>query len=86
MISTEVGYSQGDVEEPSYEQVCSGSTGHAEVVQVVYDPQQVGAGVFCFEESYWQLVVKGCEVWGTAEAADGGGRCGSFVLVAQRNI
>jgi hypothetical protein len=51
VISTEVGYSQGKVEEPSYEQVCSGSTGHAEVVQVTYDPQQVGgvAGVVsCF--------------------------------------
>jgi peptide methionine sulfoxide reductase MsrA len=44
VISTEVGYSQGKVEEPSYEQVCSGSTGHAEVVQVTYDPQQVGRG------------------------------------------
>eukprot|EP00882_Tetradesmus_deserticola_P020516 GHRQ01022165.1.p1 GENE.GHRQ01022165.1~~GHRQ01022165.1.p1 ORF type:complete len:283 (+),score=139.55 GHRQ01022165.1:360-1208(+) len=41
VISTEVGYSQGQVEDPSYEQVCSGSTGHAEVVQVTYDPQQV---------------------------------------------
>ncbi|WIA35526.1 hypothetical protein OEZ86_003952 [Tetradesmus obliquus] len=41
VISTEVGYSQGKVEEPSYEQVCSGSTGHAEVVQVTYDSQQV---------------------------------------------
>lgn len=42
MISTEVGYSQGHVKEPTYEQVCSGSTGHAEVVQVTYDPKQVG--------------------------------------------
>eukprot|EP00878_Enallax_costatus_P007623 GHUV01007982.1.p1 GENE.GHUV01007982.1~~GHUV01007982.1.p1 ORF type:complete len:281 (+),score=55.70 GHUV01007982.1:209-1051(+) len=41
VISTEVGYSQGHVKEPSYEQVCSGSTGHAEVVQVTYDPNQV---------------------------------------------
>jgi peptide methionine sulfoxide reductase MsrA len=44
VISTEVGYSQGKVEEPSYEQVCSGSTGHAEVVQVTYDAQKVRAG------------------------------------------
>ncbi len=41
VISTEVGYSQGSVEEPSYEQVCSGTTGHAEVVQVTYDANQV---------------------------------------------
>jgi peptide methionine sulfoxide reductase MsrA len=41
VIATEVGYSQGSVEDPSYEQVCSGNTGHSEVVQVTYNPQQV---------------------------------------------
>ena len=35
------GYAGGSVDNPSYEQVCSDSTGHAEVVQVTYDPQQV---------------------------------------------
>jgi peptide-methionine (S)-S-oxide reductase len=35
------GYSGGHVNEPTYKQVCSGSTGHAEVVQLHYDPGQV---------------------------------------------
>lgn len=35
------GYSGGSTEDPSYEQVCSGATGHAEVVQVEFDPSQV---------------------------------------------
>ena len=38
VVSTEVGYAGGDTPEPSYEQVCSKRTGHAEVVKVVFDP------------------------------------------------
>jgi peptide-methionine (S)-S-oxide reductase len=36
--STAAGYAGGFTENPSYEEVCSGRTGHTEVVQVVYDP------------------------------------------------
>jgi peptide-methionine (S)-S-oxide reductase len=41
VVSVTSGYSGGTVENPSYEQVSSGRTGHAESVQVVFDPQQV---------------------------------------------
>ena len=35
------GYAGGDVPNPSYRQVCSGTTGHAEVVQLTYDPDVI---------------------------------------------
>lgn len=35
------GYSGGHVDNPSYQQVCTGTTGHAEVVQITYDPETV---------------------------------------------
>jgi len=38
---TRVGYSGGTLENPSYEDVCSHTTGHAEVVEVTYDPERV---------------------------------------------
>jgi peptide-methionine (S)-S-oxide reductase len=41
VVSVESGYMGGKNDKPSYEQVCSGTTGHAEVVQVTYDPAVV---------------------------------------------
>ena len=37
----ESGYSGGRVPNPTYEQVCNGTTGHAEVIQLTYDPEQI---------------------------------------------
>jgi peptide methionine sulfoxide reductase msrA/msrB len=41
VLDTEVGYSGGTAENPSYEEVCSGETGHAETVRVVFDPERL---------------------------------------------
>ena len=41
VLETAVGYSGGRLENPSYEDVCSGKTGHAETVEVEYDPSRV---------------------------------------------
>lgn len=41
VVDAEVGYAGGSVPNPSYQQVCTGTTGHAEVVQVVFDPQEI---------------------------------------------
>ncbi|WP_417458779.1 peptide-methionine (S)-S-oxide reductase MsrA [Kordiimonas sp.] len=42
VLSTAVGYMGGSKENPTYQEVCTDKTGHAEVVQVEYDPTQVG--------------------------------------------
>jgi methionine-S-sulfoxide reductase len=41
VLDTEVGYSGGHVESPGYKQVCTDTTGHAEVVRIVFDPDLV---------------------------------------------
>jgi len=41
VISVVPGYAGGELVDPSYEQVCSGNTGHAEVVKVNFDPEKI---------------------------------------------
>ena len=41
VVSVESGYAGGHVPDPTYEQVCDGTTGHAEVVRVEFDPSRI---------------------------------------------
>jgi peptide-methionine (S)-S-oxide reductase len=62
VVSTTSGYTGGNVKKPSYEQVSSGATGHAESVDVVYDPAKV---------TYGQLLDV---FWHNVDPLDGGGQ------------
>ena len=52
VVSVSSGYSGGTVVNPTYKAVCTGNTGHAEVVQVIYDPSQVSFADLL--EVFWQ--------------------------------
>lgn len=44
VLSVESGYAGGHVPNPTYREVCNGTTGHAEVVEIVFDPSKVALG------------------------------------------
>ncbi|MDH4063187.1 MAG: peptide-methionine (S)-S-oxide reductase MsrA [Acidobacteriota bacterium] len=62
VVETISGYAGGQLANPTYEQVSSGRTGHAEVVQVTYDPSKVSYATLL--EAFWVNV----------DAVDGGGQ------------
>jgi peptide-methionine (S)-S-oxide reductase len=62
VLSTVSGYMGGHTATPTYEQVSSGGTGHAEVVQVAFDPMRVSYAMLL--QTFWQNV----------DALDGGGQ------------
>ena len=53
VTATAVGYSGGTTENPTYREVCTGRTGHAEVVQVEFDPQRVSYETLL--ELFWEV-------------------------------
>lgn len=54
VISTAVGYMGGNTPNPSYEEVCTGATGHAEAVRVVFDPAVAGPGGEALLRVFWE--------------------------------
>ena len=52
VYSTAAGYAGGATTHPTYRETCGGRTGHAEVVQVVYDPQQIAYGELL--KTFWE--------------------------------
>jgi len=53
VISTAVGYAGGRTKNPTYKEVCTDQTGHAEVVQVIYDPTQINYDLLLL--AFWNM-------------------------------
>jgi peptide-methionine (S)-S-oxide reductase len=53
VVETKVGYAGGTVENPTYQDVCGGRSGHAEVVQVQYNPERVSYEQLL--ELFWEI-------------------------------
>jgi peptide-methionine (S)-S-oxide reductase len=53
VVSTQVGYTGGKTEDPTYKEVCGDRTGHAEAVEITYDPDRVAYGDLL--EVFWTI-------------------------------
>ena len=53
VVKVTSGYSGGAVEKPTYKQVCTGETGHAECVQILYEPEKISFDELL--EVFWQV-------------------------------
>ena len=53
VVETTVGYMGGDVQNPTYAQVCTDDTGHAEVTQIIFDPEKISYEQLL--KTFWQI-------------------------------
>ena len=54
VVATAVGYMGGTTPNPTYQEVCTGATGHAEAVRVAYDPAVVGEDGKALLRTFWE--------------------------------
>lgn len=54
IVDTEVGYAMGHTDNPTYEEVCSHTTGHAEVVKLTYDPEIIDLETILL--AFWKII------------------------------
>jgi len=53
VLKTTVGYMGGNIKNPTYEQVCTDKTGHVEVIQITYDPEQINYEKLL--DKFWEI-------------------------------
>ena len=80
VLSVTSGYAGGSVAQPTYEQVCTGETGHAEVVQVEFDPQLISYDELL--DVFWQ---SHDPTTPTRQGADVGTQYRSIILTASED-